>query len=881
MQSRSPVILPWMRTPPASVARVARVARAAPLAIVALASTVLVLGAGGTRAPTPTLFSTAASWRGLAGGARPQVSAGQRMIVVLKAPSLAQRVARAGGRATDAREHEWTVAAVAAQKQVLGSLAAHGIQVRPDYTYARVINGFSAALDSEAVALLESEPEVAGVYPVRIAYPATMSSALLAKNELARGAAHRPDIALPGFDGRGVTIALLDTGVDRAQPFLRGRVQDGIDVVADGNFNALAATKPDDATRLERHGTEMAGLLVGAGGPEGLAGVATGASVVPIRVAGWQQDVAGGWAVYSRTDQLIAGLERAVDPNQDGDAHDAARIALVALDAPYAAFADAPDARAVAGALALDMLVVGAAGNDGPGGPAFGSLSSPGGSPSILSVGAADLRAQTEQVRVVVRVALDVLVDRLLPLAGAVLPTPARELALATPRERLSRGSPGGFLAAPTLDSFFDRNGISLVAGRAALVHAGDDPVAAVENAARAGAAAVVLYGTPIPAGGLGLDETVPVPVVAVPDSVARTALDALAQGQRPGLSLGASRVARNGTGGSVAPFSSRGLSFDWRVRPDLLGPGVALMTAEPSAAEDGTAAYGTVNGSSAAAATVGGAAALLAQARPDLDAYALRSILAGYARPFEDGSVTAQGNGLVDVGAAAAAEIATDPTALAFGPAARRNWSSVQKLTVRSLSTRSLRLRVTLPQAGGAGLALTAAPDRFLLRPGGQITIRIKASFQGTPATSPPAEGTIQIGARSTLPVRVPWSIPFGRDRSPLLAAVRLSHKRFKPSDTTPAVLSFRAGALSAGDGATQIRPVGRLDMVLKSSHGISLGLLVRMRDLLPGSYAFGLTGRDPAGNKLPAGDYTLTLTAVPPDGSRASRWRVAFTIE
>src|SRR5437763_8777630 len=231
----------------------------------------------------------------------------------------------------------------------------------------------------------------------RVAYPATISSQLLAKDELARGAAHRPEIVLPGFDGRGVTIALLDTGVDRAQPFLRGRVQDGINVLSDGDLHALAATKPDDATRLERHGTEMAGLLVGAGGPEGLAGMATGASVLPIRVAGWQQDVAGDLAVYARTDQLIAGLERAVDPNEDGDAHDAARIALVPLAAPYAAFADAPDARAVEGALDLDTLVVGAAGNDGPAGPAFGSLSSPGGAPAALSGGAADLRSQAAE----------------------------------------------------------------------------------------------------------------------------------------------------------------------------------------------------------------------------------------------------------------------------------------------------------------------------------------------------------------------------------------------------------------------------------------------------------------------------------------------------
>jgi Subtilase family/Peptidase inhibitor I9 len=808
------------------------------------------------------------------------VDVGQRVIVVLKAPSLAQRVAAAGGRATDAQERQWTAAAVAAEQQVLTTLAAHGVQVRVDYNYARVINGFSAALDSEAVALLERQPEVAGVYPVRVAYPATASSTLLAKNELAHGAAHRPGIALPGFDGRGVTIALLDTGVDRAQPFLRGRVEDGIDILPDSDFKATAATKPDDATRLERHGTEMAGLLVGAGGPDGLAGVAPGASVLPIRVAGWQQDVAGGWAVYSRTDQLIAGLERAVDPNQDGDAHDAARIALVGVDAPYAAFADAPDARAVQGALDLDTLVVGAAGNDGPGGPAFGSLSSPGAAPAALSVGAADLRSRTDEVRVVVRVGLGVLVDRLLPLAGAVLPSGRRELALAAPRAGTKSG-PGGFLTAPALDAFFDKDGVSLVAGRAALVRSGDDPVSAVENAARAGAAAIVVYGTSIPAGGLGLDESVPVPVVAVPNDVARTALQALAGGGHPALSLGVSRVVRNGTAGELAPFSSNGLSFDWRVRPNLLGPGVALMTSEPSAAADGTPAYGTVNGSSAAAATVAGAAALLAQARPDVDGPALLSVLAGYGHPLEDAAVTSQGTGLVDVGSSAAAELATDPTALAFGPAARTNWSSTQKLTVRSVSMRRLDLRVAVPQTGGAGLALTATPNRFRLRPGGKVTIRIKASFSGTPATSPPAEGTIQIGSRSTVPIRVPWVIPFRRDQTPLLSAVRLAKATFKPSDTQPAVLSFRAGALSSGQDGTEIHPVGRLDMVLTNADGTHLGLLVRMRDLLPGSYAFGLTGRDPNGNTLPAGDYKLTLTAIPPDGSRATRRQVTFTIE
>src|SRR4029453_5952752 len=139
------------------------------------------------------------------------------------------------------------------------------------------------------------------------------------------------------------------------------------------------AADPGGTGRREGHGTEMAGILVGAGGPGGATGIAPGASVLPIRVAGWQQDLTGGWAVYARTDQLIAGLERAGDPNLDGDAHDAARIALIGAAVSYAAFTDSPEARAIKGALQLDTLVVSPVGNDGPARPGYGSGSRPGG----------------------------------------------------------------------------------------------------------------------------------------------------------------------------------------------------------------------------------------------------------------------------------------------------------------------------------------------------------------------------------------------------------------------------------------------------------------------------------------------------------------------
>ncbi len=848
--------------------------RIAPLGLIALSATLLLVGAGTSNSREPSLYATAAAWRGLVGGPRPAVAVGQRMLVVLKAPSLANRVAQAGGRATEQQEHGWTAAAFAAQEQLIAELAQkYGIQVRAEFHYARVLNGFSAALDAQAASLLERRTDVAGVYRIRAAYPASLSSRLLGREGLARGAAHSPQILLPGFDGRGVTIALLDTGVDRAHPYLRGRVLPGVDILGD-DYGALPAPKPGESSRLERHGTEMAGLLVGAGGPAGLSGVATGASVLPIRVAGWQQDATGASSIYARTDQLIAGLERAVDPNQDGDAHDAARIALVPLSEPYAGFADSPVVRAVQGALRLDTLVVAPAGNDGPAGPAFGSLSSPGGAAAALTVGAADLRAHTEELRVVVRTGLTVVLDRMLPLAGAVIPSKPLQLEIATP---VSSGKPG---AAPSLGQFFDRHGFSLVAGRAALVPLGDDPQSAVENAARGGASAVLLYGGRLPAGGLGLNESVPVPVVGIEGDAGQTILDALASGARPVVSLGVPRLARNGSVDRIASFSSRGLAFDGRVKPDLSAPGVALMTADPGVNDDGAARFGTVSGSSAAAAMVAGAAAVLAQARPSLDAAALRGALAGSARPLGNEPVTAQGTGIVDIGAAAAAEVAVDPPTLAFGRATKPGWKAAQAIVVRNITTRPLRLFVGTGEAGGAGLVITARPARLHLRPGGAALVRVRARLVGGLLDGPPAAGMLQIASLANPPLRVPWVIPFGAPPAPLVGDVALSASRFKPSDTTPAVLSLRAGRLAPSYDGSQIEPVSRLDVQLWSSDYRSLGLLARVRDVLPGRYAFGLTGRDPDGNVLVAGTYHVKLVAFPIDGSPPSRRWIPFTI-
>jgi hypothetical protein len=79
------------------------------------------------------------------------------------------------------------------------------------------------------------------------------------------------------------------------------------------------------------------------------------------------------------------------------------------------------------------------------------------------------------------------------------------------------------------------------------------------------------------------------------------------------------------------------------------------------------------------------------------------------------------------------------------------------------------------------------------------------------------------------------------------------------------------------------QIEPVSRLDVLLYSAAGKYLGVMARLRNLLPGSYSFGITGRGPTSARLGAGRYELRIAAWPtlPRDAKPSRAQVSFRIE
>jgi minor extracellular serine protease Vpr len=818
----------------------------------------VLLVAAGAHAEQPSSTSIdEAGWQGVL-GVRAPVSTAERYVVLLKPPSLAERVRSAGGRASEAEMRGWTAAAVDEQKQFLARVSFTGARIAPEYRYVRVVNGFSARLDSASLSLLERDREVAGVFPVRIAYPAQAAETSgVLPSALA-------DLEIPGLDGSGVTVALLDTGVDPSHPYLRQSVLPGVDVISPGS-GGIAQPHPTIPGRPERHGTELAGIITGSEGPGGLHGIAPGASILPVRVAGWQPNAEGGYSVYSRTDQILAGLEAAVDPNADGDAHDAARIALIGVVEPYAAFPDGPLERGVAGAAALDMLTIVPAGNDGRAGPGYGSIAGPGGAPDAVTVAAADGRLAAPTVRVQVRAGLRVLFEDTVPLGGAPSDTVTAD-AVVVNRPTAGKG----------ISALFSTNGISSVAGRAVLLPRGALSDETVEEVTASGALAVLVDG-PLPAGAFSLDVPDGVPVVGLATGLVREIRVLLAAGVPVTVAIGGVDVALREGGGGIAAFSSRGLAFDGGLKPDLAAPGISVPTAEPGRGDDGEIRFGTVSGTSAAAAVTAGVAAILAQGRPEVGAAGLHGLLVGSAQRT-DLDPAASGGGLVDLRGAAQQEVVADPAVLSFGSTGGGRSSAIERvIRVTNVSSRRLAISIGSSALAPKGVEIKVDPQRLRLRPGETAAIVVQADTAALSTEAGIATGELVLRAGDSPEVHVPWAVAVPQAVD-LLSRISLESTADRVSDATPAVLSLTAGAVTAIPDP-QVRALELLEVQLWRGDNF-LGVLARRRELLPGRYTFGLTGRGASGGRLRTGKYTVRVVAWPGDGTRRQSEKVEYRV-
>jgi serine protease AprX len=166
--------------------------------------------------------------------------------------------------------------------------------------------------------------------------------------------------AVAAAAGRGVGVGVLDTGI-AASGDLAGRVVASADLSGEWSF-----------TDSYGHGTFMAGLIAGSGQGGGPPGVAPGADLVDLKVAG-----ADGATTLG---QVLAALQLADAARERFNL----RVLNISLGAPAGDPATAPLTEAVERLWADGITVVAASGNEG------GGVEAPGLDPYVVTVGAVD-----------------------------------------------------------------------------------------------------------------------------------------------------------------------------------------------------------------------------------------------------------------------------------------------------------------------------------------------------------------------------------------------------------------------------------------------------------------------------------------------------------
>lgn len=163
----------------------------------------------------------------------------------------------------------------------------------------------------------------------------------------------------------------------------------------------------------------------------------------------------------------------------------------------------------------------------------------------------------------------------------------------------------------------------------------------------------------------------------------------------------------------AVAPFSSRGPTVDGLVaKPDITAPGVDITAAiAPDSVISGRVGeqppgYATISGTSMATPHVAGAAALLKQQHPGWKSAELKAALVAGARPVGAGPF-AEGAGRVDIAAAIAQTVVSEPASVAF---ARQSYPHTddapvtKQLTYRNLGDEPVTLDLSVAAAGPDG---------------------------------------------------------------------------------------------------------------------------------------------------------------------------------
>ncbi len=646
----------------------------------------------------------------------------QTVIIRLVSPSVAET----GFKGKSAQAHKKTIQTE--QSSLLNRVLAADSNARVIARTQLVLNAVFVEVNASALSDLANDPAVLRITPVAN-YELDLSETVPYIGASAVQAA--------GYDGSGVSVAVLDSGVDYYHAALGGS-GDPADYAADdptiieaGTFPTakvvggydftgsvwpagpeLPDPDPIDDGPAAGHGTHVADIIGGS------LGVAPGADIYAVKVCSSISSSCSGIA-------LIQGMEFSVDPDGDGDPADHVDIINMSLGSAYGQPFDDDLAAAVDNATAIGVLTVASAGNGGDKPFVNGT---PAAAATALSV------AQTQ----VPSAAL-----QLISVAGSDYPAVFQPWSV----------PPAGVISGPV--QYGDGAGGNLngcapfapgsLTGLVVLVDRGAcNFTLKISNISQAGGVVgiigLVAPGAPF-SGGDGGDRPIDIPgyMISQADSNAIKASTGSTGTVDPANQLPFI--------GQMVSSSARGPQHDATqlIKPEIGAPGASVSAVAGTGT--GTSPFG---GTSGAAPMVAGSAALLLQASPYLGPLEAKAVLMNNGEtdidtdPFTGlAPITRIGGGEVRVDSAVAAPAAAwddDGTqgALSFGfVEVDKDTVTLHKtVRVRNYSDSDIEYSVTptfrYASDAASGAVSVSAPGKVKVRAGSDATFNVKMTIKG-----------------------------------------------------------------------------------------------------------------------------------------------------
>ena len=612
-------------------------------------------------------------------------------------------------------------------------LGAHAPAAKVTGEFDVSLNAVAVTLNGVALSTLAAAPQVARAEYQGLYRPAAVDPDLTLIHAFEAWGGDPPNTNA----GEDVKVAIVDSGIDASHPCFSdagypARTQRGDPrftndkVIVAKVFNNKTPSRGFTAEAVDSHGTHVAGTVAcDAGTPAGVGGVA-----IPHAIAGVApRALLGNYNVFpadvasARSEDILNALEAAYADGFD--------VANMSLSGGASGIQDLLTI-AVDNLDRANMVVAVAAGNAGPG---HFTVGSPGSAARALTAGAATVG----------HIIASILNAPAVPApAGPDFPAVAGAFATVTadltaPLAAVANRDPADPNVANGLDAACAAFPGGSLTGQIALVSRGTCSFSTkIRNAQTAGAVAVVVANNAFgDAGGMAQDGTpnqpsIPAYMVSRSDGGDVTGADGTSVTLRasPGYFV-------TGNDDFMAAFSSQGpTDVDFRVKPDVVAPGVNVLSSIPRSFCDGAPCFDFFQGTSMATPHLAGAAAVVRWAHGSWSADQVRSAIVNTADrstrkastggPETDPLVT--GTGRLNLLSAVGATVSLDPVSVSFGA-----------VPSGSGQTRAFDVRITelgaggtydvAVGAGGGGVAFSVAPASITLGPGDSTTVTVTAS--------------------------------------------------------------------------------------------------------------------------------------------------------